>query len=85
MSDNETKWTESHSSLSTTSVEDRLKLFVIGETSGNPKDWSAYGFRILVLAHNEEEALRFNDGEGDVAEVNADGPVILCREEYRGN
>jgi hypothetical protein len=36
---------------------DKLKLFVLGESSGNPDEWSRFGSRALVLARSAEEAL----------------------------
>jgi hypothetical protein len=57
-----------------------LKLFVVGETSGNPDDWPAGFPRILVLAAGADEALRVADsGYSQVAEVTAKRAVVLCR------
>lgn len=33
-----------------------LKLFIVGETSGNPDDWDDYTSFSLVYAHDEDEA-----------------------------
>jgi hypothetical protein len=57
----------------------KLKLFVVGESSGNPENWSEWGDRAFVIASNEEEALLL---VGDlcgpsVVEVSCDKPILL--------
>ena len=58
----------------------KLRLFVVGESSGDPADWSEWPHRALVIAENVEEALTIM---GDLAipgvahEVLMDKPVVL--------
>ena len=58
----------------------KLKLFVIGESTGNPSEWSEYGRRILVMAKDTEQASGLC-GEGcsgqPVAEVSPEEPCVL--------
>jgi hypothetical protein len=62
-----------------------LKLYVVGERSGNPCDWSNFR-RVYVAAHNAEEAVVIA-GEGNdepVAEIVLDEPEVLFVEEDMG-
>lgn len=55
-----------------------LKLYVVGESSGNPDEWSDYPVgRKLVLAASADEAVVIADGGTQVALVESDGPVVL--------
>lgn len=38
------------------SEKTHLKLYVVGESSGNYEDWSEDGYWCLVFAENEEQA-----------------------------
>jgi hypothetical protein len=49
-----------------------MKLFVFGEVSPFPEEWSKYSHRWLLLAENIEEAARMTDGIGSVLEVDMD-------------
>lgn len=54
------------------------KLFVVGETSPNPKDWSIWSEYVLVLANSPNEALRLSDRQGEkVTEIPMDKSVVL--------
>jgi hypothetical protein len=57
---------------------DKLKLFVVGETSGDPSKWHPYGGWSLVLAHDKNEALAFDDSQSIATEVSIDEPTFLC-------
>jgi hypothetical protein len=46
----------------------KLKLFVVGESSGDPDEWSGEGGYSIVIAHDETEAMSFSPG-GPVAEI----------------
>jgi hypothetical protein len=60
---------------------DRLKLYVVGETSGDPTDWPIEGFRVYVLARDAAEALRLaNMRDEPVAEIVTDESQVLCTE-----
>jgi hypothetical protein len=60
---------------------DGLKLFVVGELSGNPAEWPVEGFRVFVLARDAAEASRLaNMGDDPVAQIVADEPQVLVRE-----
>jgi hypothetical protein len=55
-----------------------FKLFVVGESSGNPDDWSEWGDRAFVIARSKEEALSLADMCGHaVAEIPRDKAVLL--------
>lgn len=58
----------------------RLELFVIGELSGNPGEWSDRGPRIIVLAHDGEEALLFADHSSMATEVILTPGVLMTTE-----
>ena len=55
-----------------------LKLFVVGESSGNPDDWHAFGGYSLVLAMSPEEATRLA-GDYPAVEVSLDKSRLLLR------
>jgi hypothetical protein len=62
-----------------------LKLFVVGELSGDPSRWSRLSKRTLVLARTPEEALEMADFSVICAEVDLSQPAVLssqdaCRE-----
>ncbi len=57
-----------------------LKLYVLGESSGDPDDWGAWGRRALVLAETSEQALALHDAFGLVAEVKGTRPVLLAQD-----
>jgi hypothetical protein len=62
-----------------------LKLYVVGERSGNPADWPILCHRAYVVAHSPEEALAIaNMGDEPVAEVTPDEPMVLIIEEDNG-
>jgi hypothetical protein len=62
----------------------RLKLFVLGEESGDPDDWSKYGDRAFVMAETSEQALALHDrfSNGPVAEVCPSEPRILYEDGF---
>jgi len=37
--------------------EPQMKLYVVGESSGNPDDWSEWGGYSIVLAQSPEDAI----------------------------
>ena len=54
-----------------------LKLYVVGESSGNPDDWFDCE-RAFVIASSPEDAARLVDGNvALVAEVDAREPLVL--------
>jgi len=62
-----------------------LKLYVVGESSGNPDEWYDWGELSLVLATNEREAAELGDcPSAAVAEVDANRPLVLLRREAAG-
>jgi hypothetical protein len=54
-----------------------LRLFVVGESSGDPDDWSDVGNRGFALAHSKEEAESMID-EAGCAEVECKEPTVLA-------
>jgi len=63
-----------------------LKLYVVGERSGNPADWPVECARAYVVARDPEEAralARMGDDE-PVAEVAPEEPMVLLYEEDNG-
>lgn len=63
-------------------MDEKLKLFVVGESSGNPDDWPGSGYG-LVVARSKEEALTMSDWH-IAAEVIFNKPVVLMAERQRG-
>lgn len=61
-----------------------LKLYVVGELSGDPRNWQFT--RALVIAGSEDEAIKL---VGDlpvatkVAEVDMDNPILISFEEHQ--
>lgn len=66
---------------------EELKLFVIGESSGNPDDWTETGRRVLVAARNaaEAESMAPSLARIGVSELNVKKPHILFSFEDLGN
>jgi hypothetical protein len=61
----------------TDSIEMRMKVFVAGEASSDPNEWSSLTVdRRLVLAGSAEEASDLIEGR-DVIEVQIDSAVVL--------
>ena len=56
--------------MSKTQVDEAkpLKLYVVGESSCDPDEWSGEGGYSIVLAHDETEAMSFSPGP-PVAEI----------------
>lgn len=55
-----------------------LKLFVLGEISGNPDEWQEYCGHAIVIARTKEEALSLHDGYGYACEISLDRPMLIC-------
>jgi len=56
-----------------------LKLFVVGESSGDPDKWSEYGGGYsIVLATDADEAERVSASPGPAIEVNANAACELA-------
>jgi hypothetical protein len=53
---------------------DTLKLFVVGQISGEHERWN--GDRVFVIAHSPEEAATMADGDSAI-EVPMDRPFVL--------
>ena len=56
---------------------DKFKLFVLGESSGNPDKWSEYGWRAFALATTSDEALALFPEFAIASEVSVDGPMLV--------
>jgi hypothetical protein len=56
-----------------------LRLFVVGESSGDPETWSPYGSRRLVFANDAEEAVALAGDlvGGPASEVMAERPALV--------
>ena len=54
-----------------------LRLYVVGESSGNPETWGEYKGYSIVAARSPEEALTFSNWN-EVAEIVIDRPMIVC-------
>jgi hypothetical protein len=58
----------------------KRRLYVVGENSPKPSEWSTYPLRALVIASDEREALELI-GEavppGEVLEVSMDDSALL--------
>ena len=63
-----------------------LKLYVVGERSGDPADWPVQCARAYVVAHDADEAraLARMGGDRPVAEVAPGEPTVLLYEEDNG-
>jgi hypothetical protein len=58
-----------------------LKLYVVGELSGDPNRWSRFSKRSFVLASTPEEALEMSGSGVVCAEVDCSQPLVLFRDE----
>ncbi len=60
---------------------DEFKLFIVGESSGNPEDWTPWNpHRAIVVAHDKEEAISLVDSAASVAEIPLTRAVKLMSE-----
>jgi hypothetical protein len=58
-----------------------LKLYIVGERSGNPADWTIACNRVYVAAHDTEEALSISGMNNEpVAEIIPDEAMVLIVE-----
>lgn len=56
-----------------------LKLYVVGEDSGDPTDWERWRFYQIVCAGSAEEAERLSCApKGSVAEIPLDRPMVIA-------
>lgn len=61
----------------------RLKLFVLGERSGNPDDWHEWVYdRMIVVAENADAAKAFEPDYDDVFEIDLSISRLIAHE-YR--
>jgi hypothetical protein len=63
----------------------KLRLFVVGESSGDPDEWSSYTNRAIVIAHDEEEARGLVDFSNMVTEIVFTRAVELMHESAPDN
>jgi hypothetical protein len=61
----------------------KLRLFVVGEFSPDPADWSEYGGYSLVLAGDQDEAVRASSTHGAAIEVSGREACELIRVKVR--
>ena len=67
-------------------IANGLKLFVVGESTGNPTDWDWVCHRAIVAARSAEEAVRLVPACGPrVSEIRLSEPMVLCYEEDDGS
>ena len=59
-----------------------LKLFVIGESSGDPLKWGQPFLRVLIIANSAEEAQRMTDMPGPAYLVEMGAPAVLIEYEF---
>jgi hypothetical protein len=55
-----------------------LKLFVLGESSPDPEEWSGCGTMAIVIAASKDEALSMVDFTSTATEIAMDKTAILC-------
>lgn len=58
-------------------LANEMKLWVVGELSGDPNDWNDLGFRYLVVARNESEAEKIAGITCGAIEVTVNRPMLL--------
>ena len=61
-----------------TEEKPKLKLYVVGQSSGDPAQWVGWTSFALVLAQNEEQAASLFDVAPIIREVQVHEPTILC-------
>jgi hypothetical protein len=57
-------------------MDDKLKLYVVGEISPNPEEWEIYDERAFVVARSVEEAKELG-GYGCATEIPMNRPMLL--------
>jgi hypothetical protein len=62
----------------------KLKLFVVGQLSGNPEEWTDLGTRAIVAAYSPEQAVEMAGCGHCVAELDVREPGVLVVEENDG-
>lgn len=68
--------------------KEELRLFVVGESSGDPNEWRWLGTLRLILARSQEEAIELAGGpyfNSEAAEVQAKEPTVLFTYENQGD
>lgn len=60
----------------------KLNLYVVGELSGDPNDWSEYGSRAIVIAASAEEAIQIAGTVDCAALIQCVHPIVLMRDSY---
>jgi hypothetical protein len=63
-----------------------LRLFVVGESSGDPRRWATLGSRAFVLANDAKEAISIAGSiyGPNVVELDIKEPMVLFVEEDNG-
>ena len=61
-------------------MTNNLKLYVVGEHSGDPDNWSEWGARAIVVAHDPKEAASMVDFSYTATEISLDKPQVLMIE-----
>jgi hypothetical protein len=61
---------------------DKLRLFVLGESSGETEKWREGGWRALVIAVNAEEAVALFPEMDRATEVLMEKPGIIAVEPF---
>lgn len=57
---------------------EKLKLFVVGASSGDPEQWSPWFDRAIVLAHDKTEAIAISGMDAhEATEISIIEPVLL--------
>jgi hypothetical protein len=65
---------------------EKLKLFVVGESSSNPDDWDGYGTTAIVIAESKEQAKTLCPELSDtVTEIPLDRPMVIHVEGASGD
>ncbi len=59
-----------------------MKLYVVGEKSANPDDWSIWSEHAIVIAESEGHALIMTDSDAStpVTEIPMDKPLYLVQD-----
>ncbi len=57
-----------------------MKLFVIGNSSPNPKDWSEWNEVVFIIAENEKQAQKIaEDNYSPICEIPMDKAMVLYK------
>jgi hypothetical protein len=63
--------------LSIPTFDSEMKLYVVGEDTADPDQWSQWSEYALVIAEDEQKAIELSGRHGPATEIPMDRPLYL--------